>query len=222
MARTRFIRAAGIGLLVAAAIQIFLMSGINVWMAIPPQNLKPLQAIIAAALIVGLIAIVVAQENHLSWLGYLGFGLALAGELSDLIGHLTNGGLDGFAFILLFINVLLPLNLRHASFIDLNNIAYNGSWLTLLCLCIGLSLFGLASLRARRIPLWGAGALLALGLLYLPVVLLRVPFATSRFGWFPAPVYNALFISRWPLGLMTVLLWCILGATLLVQRTRTN
>ncbi len=188
----------------------------------PPQNLYPLQAIIAAAMIIGLVALVVAQENHLGWLGYLGFGIALAGELSALIGSLTNAASDGFAWLLFFINVLLLRDLRHTSFSDLSHIGFYGSWLTLLCLCVGLSLFGLASLRARRIPLWGAGALLALGLLRLPGVLLSVPFATSRFGWFPAPVYNALFISRWPVGLMTVLLWCILGVALLLQRTRTS
>ncbi len=222
MARTRFIQAAGVGLLLAAAIQIFLISRIYGWMAIPLNNLKPLQAIVAAALIIGLIALIVAQENHLGWLGYLGFGIALAGELSDLIGSLANAASDGFAWLLFFIYVLMPRDPQRNSFADRSHIGSNGIWLTSLCLCVGLTLYGLASLRARRIPLWGAGALLALGLLRLPVVLLLAPFATSRFGFFPAPVYNALHISQWPFGLITVLLWSILGVALLVQHTRTS
>ncbi len=222
VARTRFIQAAGVGLLLAAAIQTFLMSRIYVWMAIPLDNLKPLQAIIPAAVIIGLVALIVAQENHLGWLGYLGFGIALAGELSVLIGSLTNAASDGFAWLLFFIDVLVLRDPQRNSFADLSHIGFYGSWLTLLCLCVGLSLYGLASLRARRIPLWGAGALLALGLLRLPAMLLLAPFAPSRYSFFPEPVYNALLISRWPIGPMSVLLWSILGVALLVQHTRTS
>lgn len=223
MARTRFIWLAGGGLLLAAAIQLFLMSRVYAPMAMPFSNLWPLQAIVSAALLISLIALVVAQENYLGWLGYLGFGIALAGALSALVESLTSlmgFGMDGFSFLLLVISVLIPRDPQQNVLGALSYILSTGAWLTLLCLCAGLSLFGLASLRTRRIPRWGAGALLGLGLLQLPFVLLYLPFATIRFVFFPASVYNAILIGQkiirlLPISLLTALLWCILGIALL-------
>lgn len=223
MASARFIRVAGAGLLLAAALQLFLflavrlflIHGIYDWLGISLYNLKYTQAIISAAFIIGLIALVVAQENHLGWLGYLGFGAALAGELSALVGFFTGIALDGFGFLLLFIRLLLPQDPQHNGLSTLTSVISNGLWLTSLCLCVGLSLYGAASLRARHIQRWGAGALLALGLLQLPNVLLYVPFAPSRYATFPASVSNAFLTILWLIGLLSVLLWSILGVALL-------
>lgn len=222
MARTRFIRLAGGGLLLAAAIQIFLTLYVRVMIyarvAMPYYNLQPLQAIVSAALLISLIALVVAQENHLGWLGYLGFGIALAGALSALVGSLMSLmklGLNGFAFLLLLIGLLVPRDPQHDGLSALNYDVSFGIWLTSLCLCVGLSLYGLASLRARHIPRWGAGALLTVGLLQLPFVLLFVPFSLHQFALFPASVSNAVLANLWPISLATALLWGILGVALL-------
>ena len=222
MARTRFIRLAGVGLLLAAAIQIFLTSGIFVSTAIAIYNLKPFQAIISAALLTGLIALVVAQENDLGWLGYLGFGIALAWALSALVGSIafvSGFGLNGFSFLLLFISVLIPRDPQHPGLSALNYVIPGGIWLTSLCMCAGLLLFGLVSLRTRRIPRWAAGALLALGLLQLPFLLFDMPFAATGFTVFPLSVYSAflhaLRISSLPISLITALLWGMVGIALL-------
>lgn len=218
VARTRFIRLAGGGLLLAAAIEIVFTSLINARLVTTLYNLGPLQAIVSVALLTGLIALIVAQENQLGWLGYLGFGIALASALSTLVGFF-GARLNGFSFLLLLISVMIPRDPQHSGLSALNYVAPGSIWLTSLCTGIGLSLFGLASLRARRIPLWGAGALLALGLLQLPFVVLFFPFAASQFAVFPTSVYsaflNALRSIPWPLSLATPLLWGVVGVALL-------
>lgn len=227
MVRTRFIRLAGGGLLLAAVILIFITSSVNAHLAVSDYSLTPLRAIISVALLTDLIVLVVAQDNQLGWPGYLGFGIALAGALSTLVGFLAlffGVRLNGFSFLLLSIIALIPRDPQHPGVSALNYVVPGSIWLTLLCTCVGLSIFGLASLRTRRIPWWGAGALLALGLLQLPFVIFYFTFATTQFIAFPTPVYgtflNALRSIPWSLSLATPLLWGVVGLALL-QYSRT-
>ena len=67
VARARFIQLAGVGLLLAAAIQIsltiYVRMMISARVAIPVYSLRPAQIVVSAALLLGIVALVVAQET---------------------------------------------------------------------------------------------------------------------------------------------------------------
>ena len=73
--------------------------------------------------------------------------------------------MSGFSFLLLPISLLVPRDPQQTGLSALTYAVILGAGLNSLFLSVRLSLYDLASLRARRIPRWGAVVLIALGLL---------------------------------------------------------